>query len=530
MNVRALTALLLAVAYLLGGCAGHNSTTGTGASNQIADDPNALSIIAGSELKDLEPYLDQIYQNTGVTLKFAYSGTFAGIDRIQAGEQFDGAWFSQAKYFVMSDSAHRIKAQNKIMLSPVILGVRTSKAKALGWYGNSHVTWQNIAQAAGSGRLNYAMTNPTSSNSGFSATIGVASAIAGTSDTLQISQLNQRKLDDFFRGEKLTAGSSGWLIDSYVRDQDRLDGIVNYEANLIELNKSGKLREPLALIYPKEGILTADYPLILLNDGKRTQYNKVVAYLKGSDFQKLIMNGTFRRPVNADVPLSSSFPKSLIVDLPFPSSRATVDAILLRYLNENRIPPHSYFVLDTSGSMEGKRLEGVQHAIDVLAGADPSITGKFARFANREEITMISFSSSTQAPQQFEMHSAHDQATFDAIRKYASNLHAQGDTAIFTSVEEAMRDAAAARRRDRAHYYSIVLMTDGENNRGDSFDDFKTKFNALEQDDRVRVFPILFGEGSPSELQELADLTGGRLFDGRSGSLSGIFKEIRGYQ
>ncbi len=307
-----------ALLFALAGCSSANNSGVQGPVN--ASSPDTLVVIAGSELKDLEPYLGQIKDKTGVTLALQYSGTFAGIDRINAGENFDAAWFSQAKYLVMSDTAHRIKAQDKIMLSPVIIGVKESKAKALGWLNNPNVTWKDIADKAGAGEFTYAMTNPASSNSGFSAVIGVASALAGTSDVLKVSDVDMAKLNNFFKGQKLTSGSSGWLIDAYVRDQDRLDGLVNYEANLITLNRSGQLKEPLALIYPKEGIITADYPLVLLNADKRAAYDKVVTYLKSPEFQKTIMDNTFRRPVNPDVALSSVFPKALIVELPFPSA------------------------------------------------------------------------------------------------------------------------------------------------------------------------------------------------------------------
>jgi Ca-activated chloride channel homolog len=518
--------LTLALLAALVGC-------GTQGSQQPVN-PNStdtLVVLAGSELKDLEPYLQQIRDKTGVTLALQYSGTLAGIDRINAGEKFDAAWFSQAKYLVMSDTAHRIKAQDKIMLSPVVLGVKTSKARALGWLNNPNVTWKNVSDAAGSGQLSYAMTNPASSNSGFSAVIGVQAALAGTSDALKISDVDMQKLNSFFRGQKLTSGSSGWLIDAYVRDQDRLDGIINYEANLLSLNASGRLKEQLALIYPKEGIITADYPLVLLNADKRAAYDKVVAYLKGAEFQQLIMTQTYRRPVNPDVALSSAFPKRLIVELPFPSSVAVVNAILLRYLNVNRVPAHSFFVLDVSGSMEGPRLEGVQRAIDTLAGDDPSLTGQFARFQNREIVTMIPFSGSVGEPATFEMHSDNDAKTLAAVKAYAASLQAGGSTAIFDAIEQAQAMAQAARGKEGPRYYSIVLMTDGENNRGDDFNAFKRKYEALPPDEQaIKVFPILFGEGSSSELQALADLTGGRLFDGKSAPLSVVFKEIRGYQ
>jgi Ca-activated chloride channel family protein len=41
---------------------------------------------------------------------------------------------------------------------------------------------------------------------------------------------------------------------------------------------------------------------------------------------------------------------------------------------------------------------------------------------------------------------------------------------------------------------------------------------------------VLFGEGDPQELQEVADTTGGEVFDSRKESLSKVFKDIRGFQ
>ena len=41
---------------------------------------------------------------------------------------------------------------------------------------------------------------------------------------------------------------------------------------------------------------------------------------------------------------------------------------------------------------------------------------------------------------------------------------------------------------------------------------------------------MLFGNADPSELHEVADQTGGEVFDGLSQSLSEVFKEIRGFQ
>jgi Ca-activated chloride channel family protein len=194
---------------------------------------NVLTVLAGSELRDLEPLLDDIRRNTGVELEMSYTGTLDGAERLIAGEQVDLAWFSHAKYLnLIQEARNRIVAQEKIMLSPVVLGVKRNKAEAWGWVDNPNLTWKEVVEKAGSGELRYAMTNPASSNSGFTALVGAAAALSGSGDALQSADINKvnDQLKEFFKGQALTAGSSGWLADQYVLEQDRLDGIINYES------------------------------------------------------------------------------------------------------------------------------------------------------------------------------------------------------------------------------------------------------------------------------------------------------------
>ena len=41
---------------------------------------------------------------------------------------------------------------------------------------------------------------------------------------------------------------------------------------------------------------------------------------------------------------------------------------------------------------------------------------------------------------------------------------------------------------------------------------------------------ILYGEANRGEMEQLAQLTGGKVFDAQNGDLAETFKEIRGYQ
>jgi len=511
------TLVLILAITVLGGC---------GASD------TDMSVLAGSELKDLEPYLDQIAKNTGVRLRMKYSGTLDGAEKLAMGEPVDIAWFSHGKYIsLLQAQQKRIVAQEKIMLSPVILGVKMSKAKAWGWVANQNLTWRDIAAKSNSGELRYAMTNPASSNSGFTALVGVTSAFSGGGDAVSKDEVDAKTLKAFFKGQKLTAGSSGWLAEAFVKDQDRLDGIINYESVLMQVNASGKLREPLFLVYPKEGIITADYPIMLLNKAKREPYDKLVAYLLSAEFQTLLMNRTQRRPATTKVKPGPQFGSQLLIELPFPGTLETINQILFAYLDEHRRPSHALFVLDVSGSMKGDRMQSLKRALNNLTGVDRSVTGQFARFRNREKITFITFNDRIKDVKEFTVtKSGEDSESMRAIRQYVDGLRAGGGTAIFDALDNAYTLVDKSIKRDPDRFYSVVLMSDGQNNDGRSRTAFTRGFRAFSEDaQQIKTFTILFGGADVDDMNTVAELTGGRVFDGRK-SLAGVFKKIRGYQ
>lgn len=499
---------------------------------ELRADNESLFLIAGSELKDLEPYLNDIYRHTGVQLGFHYSGTLDGVDSILAGEQYDGAWFSHGKYLSLSDRS-KIKAQEQIMLSPVVMGIKTAKAKAWGW-DKQAITWQDIADKAQSGELNFAMTNPSASNSGFTALMGVTAAFAGTSDapTEQDIAVAEPKLKNFFKGQKLTSGSSGWLASQFVKEQNRLDGMINYESVLMQLNHSGQLNEPLTLLYPTEGIITADYPLMLLNSNKREAFDKVVAYLKSEDFQQIIMEKTDRRPGNINVALSQRFHQGMLVELPFPNSQKVIDEIIFAYLDDIRIPASVTFVLDTSGSMEGQGITQLKAAMQGLVKGNPnSAGGKFSRFLDRESVTIAPFSGRPKTIHSYTL-DKNLPTVPDQIATSIQSLQVGGKTAIYDALKQAYQHIADEQKQTtEPRYYSIVLMTDGQNTVGDSLNDFNHFYQGLPENlKQVKTFTVLFGKADEAEMKRIAELTGGRQFDGRKGNLSQVFKKIRGYQ
>ncbi len=504
--------------------------------NKPAPPPSSFSILAGSELKDIEGSLkEDIRAATGLDLKFTYSGTLDAVDRIAAGEQFDALWVSHGKYLAMNPAMKgRILAQEKTMLSPVVLGLKASKAHALGW-DTEEPTWKDIADAAKAGKFTFGMTNPASSNTGLTATIGLAAALAKNPDALTEADLKNPRLADFFKGESLTSGSSGWLAESYEHDPSKVDGIINYESVLLSLNAGGKLPEPLTLVYPREGIITADYPLMLLNDARRADYDKLAAYLRSADFQTRMSARTLRRPVNSDAVAAAAIPKRTLIELPFPGQASLISALLDTFLADVRVPGSSRYVLDLSGSMRGDRITALKNSMLLLASSPTQSSDRYARFQNREEVGIVTFSTETGPTLIFPMGStaAQNAKTRADITAFIDPLVAKGSTAIYSSVQRALTELSQERSRGtEKRYYTVVLMTDGENNRGLTREEFEQWYSGSDGQSvhGIPVFPILFGEGNETDLRALADLTGGRMFDSRSNSLSSVFKEIRGYQ
>src|SRR5215467_6340752 len=179
--------LALAIAAIASACSG---------GGQTVDTSHTLTVLAGSELKDFTPLLPDLQRATGYTLSFKYTGSLDGAESIANGsDHSDLAWFSSGNYLtLLQGKSGKITTQNPIMVSPVVIGVKHTVALKLGWAGSTKVTWADIAGAAKAGDFHFAMTNPAASNSGFVALVGVASAFAGSGNSLDSGSINVERL------------------------------------------------------------------------------------------------------------------------------------------------------------------------------------------------------------------------------------------------------------------------------------------------------------------------------------------------
>jgi Ca-activated chloride channel family protein len=117
-----------------------------------------------------------------------------------------------------------------------------------------------------------------------------------------------------------------------------------------------------------------------------------------------------------------------------------------------------------------------------------------------------------------------DEAEQAALLAQALQLHADGGTDFYTCGARALA-AMKPMLDDGAHLPAIVIMTDGKSQ--GAMSTFETPWRADGR--RVPVFGVTFGDDADrSQLDNLARLTGGRVFDGTR-SLTDAFRAVRGY-
>ena len=222
---RAVSALALVGALALSGC----GLPGSGPS-----EADTLHVLAGSEVRDMEPILEEMARETGVHIEFEYMGTLDGTESLlDLGDDapWDATWFPSNSYFsLFPEGDQLVRTETSIMRSPVVLGVKADKAAALGWTGGTQPTWAEVVDEIDAGRLTYGMTSPISSNSGFTTLVQAATALSGTGTVLESADIAAvtEPLTEFAHGQELTSGSSGWLADRFIETPDAVDAIFNY--------------------------------------------------------------------------------------------------------------------------------------------------------------------------------------------------------------------------------------------------------------------------------------------------------------
>ena len=97
-----------------------------------------------------------------------------------------------------------------------------------------------------------------------------------------------------------------------------------------------------------------------------------------------------------------------------------------------------------------------------------------------------------------------------------------GNTALYDAVIRALEILS---EENNNYTKTVIAMTDGKINEG-SFRQLESYYDLINKD--IPVYSITFGSASESQLEEIAELSNARVFDGKTDLLN-AFKKVRGY-
>lgn len=136
----------------------------------------------------------------------------------------------------------------------------------------------------------------------------------------------------------------------------------------------------------------------------------------------------------------------------------------------------------------------------------------------KDKITVIPFSSNVIDTWQTQ-NGTDTKLLLDKIR----SLRPSGSTNIYDTSIEALE---ILKNEDLTTYnVSIILMTDGMSNMG-TYMTLHNEYVNLKKE--IPIYSITFGNAHEDELEEIAELTNAKIFDGKTDLLR-AFKEVRGY-
>ena len=503
-----------------------------------SDDRLTFRLVTGTENRSLEDMIQEFAETEDVRVEFTFQGSVDTMIELQDGaERYDAVWPAGSIWLALGDEQRVVEQTQSIMATPVVFAVKRAVADRLGWVGRDDVRVEEILDAAEAGQIRYMATSATQSNSGAMAYLGYLYAFAGqppvlTSEMLhdpEIVQPTKRLLNLVER----SAGASGFLRDLFLQEYESFDGMVNNESAIITANQTltEQGKDPLYVIYPVDGLAIADWPLGFVDHGdpaKAAFFAKLQAHLLSDDAQRALLaqgrrTGLALSPADAD---PNVFNPEWGIDLSRviqPITLPTADVIreaLDLYQTELRKPSFTVYCLDYSGSMEGDGEEELEAAMGVLLAPD-----KAARYllqpSTGDATVVIPFEDGTKGQWRTD---GNDPDVLRGLLARVTDQDASGGTAIYGCLIAAL-DAMAGDLE--GHEPAIILMTDGKSNEGPGFDELQARLGQ-EVPGTVPVYGIMFGDASEDQLNNIAEATSGRVFDGRD-DLIGALRDAKGY-
>ncbi|WP_432651240.1 substrate-binding domain-containing protein [Huintestinicola sp.] len=521
-------------AGILSSCVSSGNTASENSFGGGVFEKETIRILSGSENKELSDILAECSKKTGVGIEMTYKGSVDIMNELKNGaEDYDAVWPASSIWLSLGDEQHIIKHDKSISTSPVVFGIKKSLAESLG-FTNGNVSVKDILSAVNSGKLSFCMTSATQSNSGASAYIGFLYALTGKTSALTADDLEspglKEDISSLFSGIDRSSGSSDWLKEMFLAGN--YDAMVNYESLIIAADKElvSQGREPLYAVYPYDGLTVADSPLAYADHGdkdKEKAFLEVQEYLLSDEAQEKIRQTGRRTSFTEDYSQYGDIfnaeweidTEKILSPITMPSEETLMKALNL-YQTAFRKPSLNIYCLDYSGSMKGEGNSQLVEAMGQILIRE-NAEKNFLQAAEDEVNIVVIFDGDVRSVYTAE---GADDGGLEALYSDISAEEPGGGTDMYAAAAAGIEEAAD--NYDLNNYCpAVIIMSDGVS-KSDSREDFIAKYNSCGYD--IPVFSIMFGEAEDRQLNELAELTNAKVFDGRT-DLTGAFRSVKGY-
>ena len=447
------------------------------------------------------------------------------------------------------------------MLTPLVIAMPQPMAQALGHPGESF-GFADILELARSdagwadfghpewGPFRLGKTNPNFSTSGLSALLAQYYAATGKTSGLTIEDLDRAEVQDFARGVESAVVHYGDTTLTFLNNLYRTDqrgtsltyasAVAVEEKSVIDYNlgnPDGVLdagerptppRIPLVAIYPEEGTLFSDNPLVILDAPWVSAEQKAAAeafrtFVQQPVNQQRVLEFGFR-PGNPEVAIGAPIVTGNGVDPAQPQTTLEVPdpevmvAALDRW-EEQRKSARVLLVIDVSGSMgDSAGSDGGETKLDL---AKIAAVEALDDFADADEVGVRIFSTDISPTEPTDYVDVVPIAPMSGNRERIATairgLIPTSGTPLYTVTRDSYEQMLELYDPEKIN--AIVLLSDGFNDdpRNDDLEQViaTLREGAEGQTTRpVRVFPIAYGsESDLGTLRRIAEATNANAYD-----------------